>query len=385
MKKILLLLVLAIGLFGAEPSIPSEVGSVDAFTYSEDKKTLYILKDETVTIWNVQPFKKINSFETTINHLRNYVSEDINTSYLEEVSKKKVQGISVSKKVPNRIRIASKYITEQWDANGKQMFYGGPGEFRFQDKISIDVDNRKVEYFILPHQGMHTIKMIVNDKIYYELYINPFDKHHSANSVIRFNFFYNESDWTKDIKYVITYDDGRESIHRKILSDTLKNIDATTKEPVVSQYIVTLGKRSSPEMYNDVWKSKTIEEAMKKLYGTTESIPSSNAMAVYDTAVKKFIVRTKFNTDIKSMAIFATSIEHPALAILKTHAIDAQQEIELKLYASAWAFSEMEEMRHVDFTVASQSKENKITKTVIGFDGIRNEFNPNYENVWWKR
>ena len=383
MKKILLLLILTLGLFGVEPSIPSEVGSIDASVYSEDKKTLYTLKDETVTIWNVQPLKKIDSFETTINHLRNYVSEDINTSYLDRFLDPRTNkpNISISKG-ESYIYVASKYIAEKWSVQNKHLVDGNLKKItsRIKDRVSINVNNRKIMYSqnkIVPSKGMRCITMTVNGKVYYELHINPlYDNNYKLISILGANLFYDESDWTKDIKYIITYDDGTEEVHRQALSGTLNSINATTKKPVIAQYTVTLGKPSSPELYNDVWRSKTIEEAMKKLYGTTKSISSSNSTVVRNWNFNEFVIKTKFDADIRSMAFFGSETEYPILAILQIPSFDAKEGIELELKTHKWVIGGEPDAQilPVDFTIVAQSKENKIYKSVIGFDAFKNNF-----------
>ena len=269
------------------------------------------------------------------------------------------------------------------------MVYGGAKVVRpqFDQGIRIKTDSAKVKifqgfapsnYFWANEQikTIRKIKMILNDKTYYELDINPLFKW-KTNPIpfMNFSFFYNESDWMKDIKYILTFDDGTEEIHRKILTNTLKSIDTTRKAPVVSQYIVTLGKRSSPELYNDVWKSKTIEEGVKKLYGMTET-----TLLLGDIAKRTdngFRISTKFKTDIKSMAIFGAPTDYPylamypALAVLQTHAIDMQEEISLSLYARMW--DQYHGTADVNITLLAQSKDNKLYKTVQEFKGVSDE------------
>ena len=230
MKKILLLLllILALGLFAAESSVLNEVGNIDSSAYSEDRKTRYTLKDETVTIWNVNPFKKIDSFETTINHLRNYVSEDINTSYLDKFSDEDNPLVTITK-VPNRIRVESKYITEDWDIDGKYLAYGGLRTVGIVNKniVSTSVNEIHVRFF---HKIKFSnrlkyvcnIKIIINDKAYYQVHLNPLIKNKLNINEISFKFLNNEPGIKKNMKYVFTYSDGTEEIHQEVLSGTLR-------------------------------------------------------------------------------------------------------------------------------------------------------------------
>ena len=72
MKKILLIFVLVVGLFGSEteeigkPFIEKGQGLVKSAVLDPDGEHFYTLKGETVTKWQLEPIKKVYSFKTGV-------------------------------------------------------------------------------------------------------------------------------------------------------------------------------------------------------------------------------------------------------------------------------------------------------------------------------
>ena len=72
MKKILLLLILALGLFGAEseeigkPYVDKSEGFIQSAVLAPDGESFYTLKGDLITQWQLSSLKRLNSFKIDI-------------------------------------------------------------------------------------------------------------------------------------------------------------------------------------------------------------------------------------------------------------------------------------------------------------------------------
>lgn len=262
MKKILLVLLFVISVFAnTNIEVPKEIGNVDGAVYTADKKTLYTLKNETVTKWNVKPLKKLDSFETTVNHLRNYVAENVDDEYLQKFIKYlHISPMELDEK-HSILTVFSSSIEEEWDLKNKQLILGKPRISNHVSMIYKIRPNRNYALFVSSghyYKPIHTLKVSMDHKKAYEIYLNPNLWWGIANSFslsidLKQEFFPKESS-----EIVLEMADGMS------LTYYFKKLQ---RKP----YHVFFQKSQIDETYEIVWKTTNHVEAMKAMFGTTKS------------------------------------------------------------------------------------------------------------------
>lgn len=376
----------SVSLFGeGNIEIPKEIGSVDSAVYTTDRKTLYTLKNETVTIWGVKPLKKLDSFVTTVNHLRKYVSEDIDMSYLEKNTKEKQPKLILSKK-EDILYVFSRYIEEHWNLQEKVLTYGHAkcsNMFQPKEKIILDLSSKAVEYTYglkKNRTGIRkkvlAIKFYINEKLTFDIFTNPLFKwgskrrqdYVSRMPLLKLNAFL--LDYNIDrLKYTMDFEDGTEETFKKkvIIKD-----DSTTY--TVIQEIVYL-QHFKKDDFEKVWLSKTIPNAISNIYPTVSD--SEISLATCNQASEKHIsfsiieIERQFDQKLKSFSILAKEEKYPALFIMNTNGLNTTKNMSLSLSITRWHLNHGVTVP-IHFTTVWQSKTDQMHKC--------NTFMPAYPN-----
>ncbi|MHB8100052.1 MAG: hypothetical protein ACYDD5_10775 [Sulfuricurvum sp.] len=367
MKNLLFILLFAISAFAGEINIPKGVGDVDGAVYTADAKTLYTLKNETVTKWSVEPLKQLDTFETTVNHLRDYVSEEIDKNYLEELTKNyKFRAIVLDEK-GDELTISSQYVSETWNLKTKKLTFGGP---KGTNRIQMKLHRNELKLMLLSKhtnrfypevlKPLHSFKISADNKTYCEAYFNPNFKWNRNNQLQYLNIGLLKGTFPKhEVTTVLTMADDISLSYHSILTDqTQKGKEAV--HIVATRAFLEKGHLIDP--YAEVWETKNAHKAMEKLYGATKSqafMPNSDIGLITTNGYR---VSATYGLDFHSLLIVNSTYNggYPKpLMILNSDVIDMKTEMDFALlgHQSEWNHGYSED---VNLTIFGQTKEKKV-------------------------
>lgn len=373
MKNLLFILLFAISTFAGEINIPKGVGDVDGAVYTTDGKTLYTLKNETVTKWSVEPLKQLDTFETTVNHLRDYVSEEIDKNYLEGLTKDdKSKPLELSE-TGNYLTVSSQYISETWNLGTKHLSTGRPRGIK-PIKIYFKKEWRRLYLRdVRSLKPLHSIKVSVDKVPCYEIYFNPTFSWRKNNQLRFLNMDLAPEILPKhEITTVITTTDNVSFIYHDILTD---QTEKSKKGTDIITTRIMLEKAHTSDPYAEVWKTKNAHEAMEKLYGITQSQsfkPNYSAMGVDGG----YLMHVTFGLDFTSFLISNSLEEGDApypLMILRSDVIDMKSDVE-------FGFVGHQRIRShgfrssINFSMTGKTKDQKVYEWNTVIPGLPGDF-----------
>lgn len=367
LKILLFILLFAISAFAGEINIPKGIGDVDGAVYTADGKTLYTLKNETVTKWSVEPLKQLDTFETTVNHLRDYVSEEIDKNYLEELTKNyKFRPIVLDEK-GDELTVSSQYVSETWNLKSKKLFFGGPRGIKRiytifkEQKHMLNPIYLSIGNYAKNVKQLRSVKLSADNIPYYELYFNiNFNWYRKDSQLLSLFMHLNTGIFPKhEITTILTMTDDITLTYHSILTD---QTEKSKKAADIVTTRIMLEKVHSSDPYSEVWKTKNAHEAMEKLYGTTKSqafVPNK-----YDSKAELsgYSMRATYGLDFTSLLVSNSLEEGGApypMMILHSDVIDLKSPMSFTLRGNQRIRSHGI-MSSINFTMIGKIKDQKV-------------------------
>ena len=130
MKKLLLILILVVGLFGSDseeigiPYVEKGKGTIQSAVLDPDGEHFYTLKGETVTKWQLEPIKVVYSFKTGLTSKERFMKLPSNCNKMRDD-----YHISISSNSEKMI-IRNKNEITLWNLNSKKLIKKIPSRIR---------------------------------------------------------------------------------------------------------------------------------------------------------------------------------------------------------------------------------------------------------------
>jgi len=368
MKKVLLVLLFVVSVFGnTNIEIPKEIGDVDGAVYTADKKTLYTLKNETVTKWSVKPLKKLDSFETTVNHLRNYVAGNVDDEYLQKFRKSYRKPLKLDEE-SSILEVSSQYIAEKWDLKNKQLISGEPKRSSY---VRVRYGKKPYKHYRLAvfnhyYKPIDTIKVSIDNKRAYEIYLNP---------LICWNCW-GDSSWL-----ILKIDLKQEFVLKESCKIVVGMTDGMSltyyfKKLQRKPYRVFLQKLQIDKPYEKVWNTSNPSESMRAMYGTIKSTPFQPAK--YNTSRDGLAYRIAINSDgfdFDSFLIYNSLEQNGALypiMILNSNALNMKSKIAFTLNGHQLYKGSHSDIEEIHFRFLGQTKNKKVYQWNVVIPGLKN-------------
>lgn len=362
LKNLLYILLFAISAFAGEINIPKGVGDVDGAVYTADGKTLYTLKNETVTKWSVEPLKQLDTFETTVNHLGDYVSEEIDKNYLEGLTKDDKSKVIALDDKGDALTVSSQYVSETWNLKTKKLFFGGVKGIErivtvFKEQKHMLAPRNYTSYA----KQLRSVKLSADHIPYYELYFNTnINWHRRDNRLLSLFMHLSRGIFPKhEITTILTRTDDISLIYSSILAE---QIEKSKKEVHIVTTRVFLAKVKPSNPYAEVWKTKNAHEAMEKLYGTTTSQAFTSNDYNSTTTGGGYTMRATYGLDFTSLLVSNSLEEGGApypMMILRSDVIDLKSPMSFTLLGNQRIRSHGI-MSSINFTMIGQTKDQKV-------------------------